>query len=154
MWQDMQTPLPIFEGEDEVELVRRFVELRAAYPESTYNNFELCQYIFRDLRDPSMRANQAALCWGNDLEIKERIRKAKLNGNKEPEELTKENWQARVLAVIEDTALTPQEKKAKLDGYRLYAEANNWIVKTVDKSTKDTTVRFPQVIYALDERAA
>jgi hypothetical protein len=81
MWE---TPVPIFDDEDENELITKFVELSARY-DGQYSPMEITAHIFKNLRDPFPRANQAAMQWGSSLDILERIRLAKLNGGTEPE---------------------------------------------------------------------
>lgn len=143
MWDTVSTPVPIFEDEDEAELIKAFVELSARYP--NYPAFAIAQHIFKDLRDPVLRANQAALQWSEDLAIKERIRQAKLNGNREPEVLTKEALQAKIFATIEDETIGYSEKKVRIEGYMAIAELHGWKVKAVEKRNEDVTRRFPVV---------
>lgn len=143
MWDTVSTPVPIFEDEDEAELIKAFVELSARYP--NYPAFAIAQHIFKDLRDPVLRANQAALQWSQDLNIRVRIDKARANGNAEPEALTKEALQAKIFAVIEDTTITSTEKKVKIDGLMGIAELNGWKVKAVEKKTEDVSRRFPVI---------
>lgn len=145
MWT---APVPFFEDEDEEAIVGDFVTMSARYPK--YSAFDICQHIFKDLRDPEMRANQAALQWSKDLTILERIRQARLNGGFEQSaKLTKEQLQAKILSVTEDDNLTTQEKKIRLEGYMAYAETEGWKVKAVEKKTEDRTRRFPQLIQGI-----
>jgi len=143
MWDTAASPVPIFEDENEAELIKAFVEMSARYPQ--YPSFAICQHIFRDLRDPGLRANQAALQWSQDLVILERIRQAKLNGNREVEALTKEALQAKIFTTIEDETLGSQEKKVRLEGYMNIAELHGWKIKAVEKKSEDVTRRFPVV---------
>lgn len=143
MWADK--PL-ILEDEDEAALIASFVELSARYPDR--DSFEIAAHVFRNLFDPLLRSQQAALCWSRDLDIQERIRKAKSNGNVE-EEYTKEKWHAETLAIVRDERLGPQAKKATLDGLRLIGEANGWIIKAIDKKITDGTKReLPRFVIA------
>lgn len=152
MWT---TPVPILDDEDEAELIARFVEYSARYP--TYPVFEIAQHVFRGLRDPEARANQAALVWGNSLEVKERIRKAKLNGGSEPEAYTKEKWQNEVLAVARDDELTATQRKSKIDGLNLYAQGMGWLARPAEANKAEEKPRsFPTFVFAQypDEHAA
>jgi len=149
MWTTEAPPIPIFEEEDEEELITQFVKYSALYPDQT--EFAICSYIFRDLRDPTLRAGQAAMRWKNDLGIMERIRLARANGGEYiKEKLTKEVLQAKILATTEDPLLTPQEKKVRIDGYVAYAQNEGWVVKSIEKKTLDQTRRFPKIIFARD----
>ncbi len=125
MWD---TPVPIFEDEDEGQLVNEFVRLSALYEDKGYEPYQIAQVVFEGLRDPIMRANQAAMVWSKDLAILERIRQAKLVGPADKEIIqSKEEWERRMLAVIEDSKLTSQEKKARIDGLNSIAKARNWV---------------------------
>lgn len=153
MWT---APVPIFEDEDEAELITRFVEMSARFPK--YGPIEICRHIFKDLRDPEMRAGQAAMNWSKDIEILDRIDKAKLNGGlEEKPALTKAQLQAKILATTENPNLTPQEKKVMIEGYTSYAANEGWVVKAVEKKTEDKTRRFPVIqhrIYPKDDAEA
>ncbi|CAB4131761.1 hypothetical protein UFOVP131_32 [uncultured Caudovirales phage] len=152
MWN---APVPIFDDEDEAELINSFVEYSARYP--TYPTFEIAQYVFRNQRDPEMRANQAALVWGNSLDIKERIRRAKQNGGVEPEEYTKEKWQAEVLAIARDDELSAVQRKSKIDGLNLYAQGMGWLAKPADAGKDDNRApQMPTFVFAQypDQNAA
>jgi len=92
-----------FDDENEAELIARFVELSARYPQETA--FTIASYVFRNLRDPEARANQAAMLWSNDLDIRERIRVAERNGGTEPEVIDEdEAYYREVLAEARDPA--------------------------------------------------
>lgn len=153
MWQDLAAPVPIFEDEDEQALIGEFVKLSARYPDR--NPYEICEHIFKNLRDPWLRSQQAALQWSKDLEILERIRQAKINGGTEAANSDpKKAWQAEVYAVINDERIGPQEKKARLDGLKLIGESNSWVTKSVQKQVDDKRRHFPQVVFALSPHAA
>lgn len=153
MWNTLAAPVPIFEDEDEQALIGLFVQYSARYPDR--NPYEICAHIFKDLRDPFPRSDQAASQWSKDLEILERIRQAKINGGTEQVESDpKKAWQAEVYAIINDPNLGPQEKKARLDGMKLIGESNAWVTKSVDKTSTDKTRHFPQVVFALHPSAA
>lgn len=142
MWT---APLPIFEDEDEAELISRFVEFSARYP--AYTPFEICQHIFKDLRDPSLRANQAALQWSKDLLILERIRQAKLNGGAEPGNDADEKQKVKdeLLAMARDEKTNARDR-AKF--YELWLDACGLLPKRIEKKSEDRTRRFPQVVIA------
>lgn len=144
MWT---APVPIFEDEDEAELIASFVKMSALYP--TYSAYEITRHIFKDMRDPELRASQAALQWSNDLEILERIRQARLNGGAETLALTKELLEQRILTTVEDTTIGYQEKKTRIEGYMAVAELNGWKIKAIEKKTEDKTRRFPQIVHAI-----
>lgn len=153
MWNTLAAPVPIFEEEDEQALIGEFVKYSARYPDR--NPYEICAHIFRNLRDPFPRCDQAASQWSKDLEILERIANAKRNGGTEAIEADpKKAWQAEVYAIINDPNLGPQEKKARLDGMKLIGESNSWITKSVDKNVTDKRQHFPQVVFALHPSAS
>jgi hypothetical protein len=144
MWSE---PVPFFEDEDEEAIISNFVEMVARYP--NYSVLDITRHIFKDLREPELRAGQAALAWSKDLGIKERIRLAKLNGGKEAEQLTKEALQQRIISTIEDETISYQEKKARIEGYMAIAEINGWKIKAIEKKTEDKTRRFPQIVHSI-----
>lgn len=138
-------PVPIFEDEDENALISKFVELMAAhYP--NYTIFEIADEVFKGLRDPGMRSQQAALIWFKEINIKERIKAAKRNGNKEFKELTKNEWLAELLSVTRDDNLSSQDKKVRLEGLKIYGESQHgWFTKAIEKILQDNTARYPSV---------
>lgn len=140
MWE---APVPIFEDEDEDKLIDEFVRLSALYPE--YPPAAITDEIFKNLRDPYPRANQAAMAWSTDLGIKERIRQAVVNGTYKQKEadLTLDDVKAKVLATIENDGLTYNEKKVRIDGYRTYAE----IAKLIDSDDEKGRGHFPTIIF-------
>ncbi len=147
------TPVPIFEDEDEDELVARFVELSAAH--SNEPPIAITNYIFEKLRDPIARANQAALRWSTNLSIRERIRQAKNNGGKELKKITKDELQAKILATTEDETLHHLEKRVRLQGYMNYAQTEGWVMKENDgEDNEGKKQHFPQIVFAVAEQRA
>ena len=140
----MTAQIIIYENEDEDELINKFVELSARYPE--YTAFDIAAEVFKGLVDPWSRANAAAQVWANSLEIRERIRTYDRRGAKTTPSLTFEEWQAEVLAVTRDENLGTQAKKVMLDGLRLVGESNAWIKKAIEKKTEDVTKRLPNFL--------
>ncbi len=141
MWNAAVT---LFDDENEEALIERFVELSAAWPNE--DPISICRFIFETMKDPELRAGQAAIVWSNSLAIKERIRQLRLNGKPDAETVTKENLQAKILAATEDDGLSHHDKKAKIEGYMAYAQLNGWVVKAIEKKTENLNPRFPQVI--------
>lgn len=140
-----EAPLVIYDDEDEDALLSNFVELMAAH-HPRYTEYIIAEQVFRGLRDPTLRSFQAANRWANDLAIVERIRKARLNGNKEFKPLSKEEWLAKVLATAEDENLSSADKKAKLDGLKIYGESQpGWFTKAVDKVITNNTQKYPSL---------
>ena len=142
----LDAPVPIFEDEDEDELKSRFVEMSVAFP--NHMPIAITHEIFKNLRDPEMRANQAAIQWSRSLEILERIRQAKLNGGKEPKTLTKVELQNKILACVEDESISYSEKKARIDGYMSIAKLNGWEMRPADTGDDDKgRGHFPKIEY-------
>lgn len=148
-----ETPVPIFEDEDEDELIARFVELTAVYGDK-FEPFQITQEIFKNLKDPTMRANQAALVWSKDLAILERIKQARLNGGTEPKPIETKEMKLKKLEALynnEDIGV-----KDRLAAMRLHAEIQGEITKAIEKTTEDRTRHFPQIVQAVypDSRVA
>jgi hypothetical protein len=145
MWD---TPVPIFEDEDEDKLIGEFVRLSALYPQ--YEPFQITAEVFKGLKDPTMRANQAAMIWSKDLSILERIRQARLAGPADQTIQNKEQLEARIKATIEDTTLHSQEKKVRIEGYMNFAKLKGW----VDSDSGDEKRRVPVVMnFGIDPRS-
>lgn len=130
-----------FDDENEDELKARYIELRALHPDEEPGN--IAAYVFKYLKDPQLRALQAAASWEQDLEVRERIRYAKANGGKEPEEWTKEKVVACIAATILDSTLSHHEKKVRNEGYMQIAALNGWVIKAIDKTIDNK--RSPQI---------
>lgn len=146
------SPVTLFDGEDEEELIERFVQLSVSYPE--YTCLDIAAEVFRLLPDSSLRAGQAGLVWGNRLDIKERIRKAKLGGSVKNEEYTKEDWLAEILATSRDPLLPANAKKVKLDGLRDYGDGMGWRLKPAEGGRDDKGIMFPVINYIKREANA
>lgn len=142
MWND--APL-IFEDEDEAKLLADFVTFSARYPDR--NPFEIAAYVFRNQRDPELRAQQAAMIWIKDLEVLERIRLAKLNGGAEA--LTsvesKEVKLRKLEAIYNDATIAAKDR---IKAMELHAQIQGEIVKAVDKNVTTGRRQPRQVIYA------
>ena len=148
MWE---TPVPIFEDEDEAELITRFVELSARYPDR--EPFEITGHIFKNLREPTLRAGQAAMVWSKDLDIIERIRHAKLNGGSEPNPIDTKEAKLRKLEAIynnEDNNL-----RERLKALELHAEMQGEIKKPAESGDKENDKpRVPIVMnFGIDPRS-
>lgn len=140
-----EAPLVIYDDEDEDALKRHFVELMAAW-HPKHSEYLIASKVFEGLRDPELRSYQAGQRWASDLGIQIRIVKARENGNKEFVAISKDAWLAKVLATTEDMTLSPTDKKAKLEGLKLYAESQaGWITKAIDKTINDNTQKYPSI---------
>ncbi len=141
MWN---TPVIIFDDEDESKLQQQFVELSARWPE--YPNFDIAQEVFKGLRDPEARANQAALVWGNSLAIKERIRKARDNGGSEPAEMTEEE---KYIRKCEAEANNPDNTgPVRFKWFELAAKMRGLIKENSEAGKEDTTTALPIIRYS------
>lgn len=142
MWNDAPT---IFDDEDEEALKADFIRLVALYPQQPI--FEVAAYVFRFQRDPELRSQQAAMIWQKDIEVQERIRKARINGGEEPAPIeSKEDKLRKLQAIYDDeTVKVPDRLKA----FELHAQIQGEIVKAVDKKITDNSKRAPrQIVFA------
>jgi hypothetical protein len=141
MWS---APILLFDGEDEEALKAEFIRLSAIY--QAYSPGEIAEVVFKNLPDPILRSHQAASVWMADLEVKERIRQAKLNGGIEPRPILSKEQQIAQLQALADDDKTPIREK--LAAHRLIAEMQGFVVKAVEKTVDDKRRRFPQVVLA------
>lgn len=118
----------IFEGEDETALRTKFIELSAKHHRNqNFTGVDIAKYVFRDLKEPEMRALQAATYWEKDLEVQEAILDLIAHTNM----LTA---RAQRLQIAMDIATdTKADKRDRLIAVRLAAEMEGEIVKAVDK---------------------
>jgi hypothetical protein len=138
-------PVLIFEDEDEAALKSRFVEVAAKFPEHTM--VDVAVHVFRNLRDPLLRAQDAAVKWGNDLEIKERIRQARILGAEEGEPLLSRPQRIKAL---EQIALNHNlEAKDRIAAFRLIAEQNGEVIKAVDKKVEKKPMQLPTIVHRI-----
>ncbi len=142
MWE---TKPVIFEDEDEEKLLADFVRLCALYPDQNY--LEIASYVFRNQRDPELRAAQAGMIWHKDVGVKERIRLAKLNGGKEAAPIPDKAARLQMLQTIfEDEG---QSAKDRLAAARLISEIEGEIIKAIDKRIDDKrTANLPTFVIA------
>lgn len=138
MWNNGPT---ILEGEDELALRDEFARLCAKYP--TQCPFEIGEYVFRNLKDPGLRGQQAAMFWIKDIEVKELIARYK-SGQVEGEPIPSKD-QAALLAwsLANDPAA---DKKDRIAALNLFGQLNGMIVKSVEKKVDDVTRRRPPTI--------
>jgi hypothetical protein len=142
MWNQ---PVAIFEDEDEDALKADFIRLCAVYPNQDI--FEIASYVFRNQRDPLLRSQQAAMVWGKDLEVMERIRQARLNGGVEPSSIDDKETKLRKLQAFYDNE--ENDMKDRLAAMRLHAEMSGEIVKAIDKKVETNKVKaFPTFVIA------
>lgn len=76
-------PLLFFEGEDQDALKQAFIDLCAKHYRNGFSHYQIAQYIFRDLKEPELRALQAADYWGKDLAIADAVRQKVAFGDAE-----------------------------------------------------------------------
>lgn len=146
-----ETPVPIFEDEDEEALIEEFVRLSAIY--HTFPPTAVAAEIFNKLREPS-RALQAATIWSSNLGIMERIRIAKANKETEGLIKTKIEWELKQLALLEDTSIGVQEKKVRTEIYNSIAKARGWLDGDMDDDEEGGRKgKVVHVNFRLDPRA-
>lgn len=134
----------IFEDEDEESLKADFIRLCAIYPNQDI--FEIAAYVFRNQRDSEMRAQQAAMIWNKDIEVLERIRKAKLNGGEEPNPIdSKEDKLRKLQAFYDDDA---NKLADRIKAMELHAQIQGEIVKAIDKKVDNQRKVPRQIVFA------
>lgn len=152
-WPTTKEPLIFYEGEDEETLISEYVALRVKLNES-YTPYDICEYIFRNLKDGFGRHMQAADVWVKSIEIDLRIIAAKNNGGVDPKQpLTKAQWQAKMLAIVENDGMSPQDKTARGKLLTDYASSEGWIIKAVDKKVSGELKGFPTWVYEVPSDA-
>lgn len=124
MWN---APATFFEDEDEDALKAEYIRLRALHP--TTEQLEVAAYVFRRQRDPSARSQQASLEWERDIDVRERIRHARLTGGKTID--TKEQKLSKLQAIYDDENNGLRERILAL---RLHGEMSGEITKPGDRA--------------------
>jgi len=128
--------LPINDDEDAEALLAEFIRLCVHYKitdnDGKHTFMTVGRYVFAKLRDPGLRGEQCGKEWGDDIAVLEKIKHHIANGFEEKTSLTKAEWQAKIIAVSENSKLSPQEKKSILDGLRLYGESEGWLIKSAE----------------------
>lgn len=119
----------IFEDEDEEALKADFIRLCALYPQQ--GTFEIAAHVFRFQRDPEMRSQQAAMIWNKDLDVQEKIRLARINGQDNTVPIPTREQRLHQLQELFETATSVKDKVAVA---RLIAEMQGEIVKAIDKT--------------------
>lgn len=126
-------PIIFFPGEDPEALKSRFIELCAKY-NNTYSSYEVAVYVFKDLREPNMRAMQAADYWGKDLEVVEAIRQRILLGGNDEQEVPKSSLIQVAWQVAQDMR---ESAKDRLAAVELIAKVQGQVPKQIEM--KDTS---------------
>lgn len=105
--------LVFFEGEDPEALKQEFIRLCAKHKHSQ-TPMAIAKYVFRDLREPILRAMQAAAYWGDDIAVLEAIDHLILYGAEgDVADLIKRQKIAMVIA--EDTKEAAKDRIAALE---------------------------------------
>jgi hypothetical protein len=115
-----------YDDEDEAALKARFVDLWAVHKERSA--YEVAQYVFKDLKEPELRADKAAQVWSKDLDVLEQIRLRRLN----PEGnglASKEKTAAEILALAQNNKIGDKERVA---AYRLYSDVMGFTNKVAE----------------------
>lgn len=109
----------LFEDEpSEDELLARFVKYSALYPK--VDPQQIGDFVFQGLRDPFLRSSQAVALWLSRLDVRERIRVAKLNGGENVKALpTKEERMRQLYEIMQDDTVKPSDR---INAHRLYSE--------------------------------
>ena len=149
MWAD---DLVLLDGENEDELLDRFIELCAAFPDYPYTDIAIAVFKEKQLPDAVSRGFNAVRYWleSGDLSRKtlilDRIRKLKQEGGKKSDyPQTKDDWLKLMFTTIMDDKIHPQDKKARLDGLKTYGQSMGWIESDGNK----TPVTFPQIVHGI-----
>lgn len=138
MWNNGPT---ILEGEDEAALRDSFARLVAKYPNQDV--FEIGEYVFKDLKDPGLRGQQAAMIWIKDVEVKELISKYRSGQVDVSEVPTKDQAAMLAWSLANDPAA---DKKDRIAALNLFGQLNGMIVKSVEKKVDDVNRRRPPTI--------
>lgn len=124
---DAWRPIIFFDGEDEEALKQEFIDLCALHHKNKFSAEEICIHIFHNLKEPTLRALQAAQYWGKDLGVAEAIRNKILFGEAKTEK-------ERRLNIAQSIAEDPREQaKDRIAALRLMFEVEGEIVKAVEK---------------------
>jgi len=127
------SPVLIFEDEDEQALKSEFVRLMAKW-RAKYSTYEVCTYIFRELREPT-RAFAAAQHWGSDLELLDKIDR-EINV---PKNSNLDSREERLLILKTIYSDINESARERLKALELHAQIEGEIIKQVDKKTTDNT---------------
>lgn len=92
-------PIIFFDGESESDLREEFIQLSAKHG-GNFTAVDVARHVFKDLKEPELRAVQAASVWGRDLGVQEAIRVAMLLGAKNGED----DDEVRILRQIAENA--------------------------------------------------
>jgi hypothetical protein len=119
--------LIIFPDEDEETLKSEFISLCAKH-RNTFSHYEVAVHVFRNLRDPEMRARQAADYWGKDLDVQERIRQA-INLADDEVACGEQAIKRRLLAIADSNTASYKDKN---DALKTLAQMQGLIVKPIE----------------------
>lgn len=136
---DTFSPITFYEGENEQALKQEFVRLMAKWG-NKYSVFDVCQYIFRELREPG-RAFAAATFWQQDLELMDQIDAERVK----PVDAELDSRTERLKVLKQIYSDLGASNKDRLEALRLHAQIEGEITKLVDKGITDKTPKQPPV---------
>lgn len=139
------SPLEFFEGENESELIDRFVELRAKHKDN-FTAFDVANYIFKNLPNSTIRAHQAAKYWSESIEIQERIHKKQMFCEAESD---KDNLIKIAMSIATDPTQNAKDRIAALE---LVGKLRGEIIKPIEKTVKhEGGSGIPSIVFKLRE---
>lgn len=124
VWQ----PLIFFDGEDEEGLKTLFIQTSARhYNNPNFDMYDVAKLVFRDLKEPGLRAMQAADYWSKDIEIQDAI----INLVNYGDEV---DAKKKRIALLMKIAENPRSNdKDRISAIRVAAELEGEITKAVEK---------------------
>jgi hypothetical protein len=114
-------------------LKESFIALSAKH-KNNFTHFEVAQHVFANLREPVLRAGQAAMVWGKDLAVAEAIRLRILYGDTNADTAV-DRLRAIALEIAEDPKQLAKDRIAALT---YISSTQGDIVKAIEK-----TVTYP-----------
>lgn len=102
--------LTIYPGEDEGALKQAFIDFSARHHANRFSSLEICEHIFKTLKDPN-RYIQAAQLWSKDLEIQEAIQNKINFGNAQN---AKEQRVAILMSIAENIRTSDKDRIAAI----------------------------------------
>lgn len=117
-----------FPGEDAEAIKTRFVEVCAQH-QNRFTPFEVAQYVFKHLREPQLRAGQAAELWGSDLDVLERVRMLMTKGSEKPDVGDSDDIVSRAYKIADDPHT---ENKDRINALTLIARIKGALKKEVE----------------------
>lgn len=143
--------LLFYPGENENALKQAFIDACVRHHKNNFTHFAITEHIFKHLKEPYLRALQAAQLWGKDLEILEAIQHKIAYGEAVDEKQKRVNL---LMSIAEDTRHAAKDRIAAILGASsIEGEITKAVEKKITYPNGIGPKGLPNFFFTIDEKS-